>query len=188
MIVSIVKIHNKYRTFVPTQILKMYKVRVILDTEADVIRTISIDENQTLEQLHFSIANAFNFDGQEMASFYRTDDEWNQGEEIPLFNMAEAGEAISMSTCILKDTLLNTNDKLIYVYDFLAMWTFYVELVEQSTEEISEAKIILSIGEVPEKAPEMEFKADKLSSEFDDEFDDGFSDFESLDDIDFDNY
>ena len=166
----------------------MYKVRVILDTEEDVIRTIMVDENQSLESLHFTIAKAFGFDGQEMASFYRTDDEWNQGEEIPLFNMAEAGEAISMATCFINETLPNNNDKLIYVYDFLLMWSFYVEVIEQSSEKITESKVILSVGEVPEKAPEMEFKIDKVGNDMNDDFDDGFSNFESLDDFDFDNY
>lgn len=170
----------------------MYKVRVILDTQEDVIRTILVDEKRSLEDLHFTIAKAFSFKGQEMASFYRTDDEWNQGEEIPLFNMAEAGEGISMATCILNETLPNESDKLIYVYDFLQMWTFYVEVIELSNEQITQAKTILSVGEVPSEAPEKEFATDELESNFDDEFndefDDEFNDFESLDDIDFDTY
>ena len=91
----------------------MYKVRAILDTQEDVIRTLLIDEKKSLEELHFSVAKAFGFDGQEMASFYRTDEEWNQGEEIPLFNMAEAGEGLSMAICMVHETLRNTNDKLI---------------------------------------------------------------------------
>ncbi|WP_299002861.1 hypothetical protein [uncultured Tenacibaculum sp.] len=170
----------------------MYKVRVILDTKEDVIRTLMVSENNSLENLHFDIAKSFGFNGQEMASFYRTDEDWNQGEEIPLFNMAEAGEGVSMATCILNETLPNMHDKLIYVYDFLQMWTFYVEVIEQSDEAVTETKMILSIGQIPEEAPEKEFKADDLSTdlddEFGDEFDDEFNDFESLDDFDFDNY
>jgi len=42
----------------------MYKVRIILDTKEDVIRTILVDEKQSLESLHFTIAKAFNFNGQ----------------------------------------------------------------------------------------------------------------------------
>ena len=83
----------------------MYKIRVILDTKEDVIRTILVDDSINLESLHSIITKAFGFKGQEMASFYRTDEEWSQGEEIPLFNMAEAGEDISMQNCILNDTL-----------------------------------------------------------------------------------
>jgi len=166
----------------------MYKVRVILDTKEDVIRTIVVDENQSLKELHQTISKAFSFGGQEMASFYKTDDEWIQGEEIPLCKMDEASEGACMSTSFLNKTLPRVNDKLIYVYDFLAMWTFYVEVIEHSPEKITESKLILTVGEIPEDAPEMEFKAEKSSNEFDDEFDTDFNDFENLDDIDFDKY
>lgn len=167
----------------------MYKVRIILDTKEDVIRTIVVDEIESLESLHTTIAGAFNFDGLEMASFYKTDCKWTQGEEIPLFNMSEDGEWLSMANCYLYETLPNVNDKLIYVYDFLKMWTFYVEVIEISKETVTESKTILSIGEVPKDAPEKEFKATKLEDEFGDGCDDGgFSNFENLDDLDFDNY
>lgn len=166
---------------------RMYKVRVILDTKEDVIRTLVFDEVKSLENLHFDIAKSFGFNGQEMASFYRTDEDWNQGEEIPLFNMAEAGEGVSMATCILNETLPNINDKLIYVYDFLQMWTFYVEIVEQSDEVVTESKIILTVGEIPDEAPEKEFKA-AATDDLDDDFNDDFPSFENIDDFDFDNF
>ncbi|MFC4269096.1 IS1096 element passenger TnpR family protein [Polaribacter marinivivus] len=162
----------------------MYKVRVILDTKEDVIRTILVDDYINLETLHNTITNAFGFDGQEMASFYRTDDEWNQGEEIPLFNMAEAGEEVSMQTCILNETLPLENDKLIYVYDFLNMWTFYVDVVEINSEKREDLpQTILTVGEVPETAPEKEFKAESLEEE-----DDLNDEFDHFDDFDFNEY
>jgi len=163
----------------------MYKIRVILDTKEDVIRTILVDKTINLEELHFSIAKAFGFGGQEMASFYRTDDEWNQGEEIPLFDMDDADIDTSMANCILQETLILENEKLIYVYDFMKMWTFYVELIEIAEEKITELpSIILSVGEIPSKEPEKEFVADKNESDFDDEFnDDEFDSYE--DDYDF---
>jgi hypothetical protein len=164
----------------------MYKVRVILDTKEDVIRTLTVNNSINLEELHLFIAKAFGFNGQEMASFYKADHEWNQGEEIPLFNMSEFGDAISMSTCVLKETLPKTNDKLIYVYDFFKMWSFYVEIVDINNELLSEPTIIMSIGEIPDEAPEKEFIAERSKDSFDSEF--GDNDFESLDDIDFDNY
>ena len=164
----------------------MYKIRVVLDTEEDVIRTILVDNAVNLETLHLTIAKSFDFDGLEMASFYRTDNEWNQGEEIPLFNMSEAGEGISMQNSFIRKTLPEAGEKLIYVYDFLKMWTFYVEALE-ATKDSQEnlPKTILSVGEIPNEAPEKEFIADNLSDDFEDEFKD---EFESLDDIDFDNY
>ncbi|CAI8367351.1 MAG: Uncharacterised protein [Flavobacterium sp. SCGC AAA160-P02] len=164
----------------------MYKIRIVLDTKKDVIRTILVNNSIHLETLHLIIAKSFGFDALEMASFYRTDDEWNQGEEIPLFNMSEAGEGISMQQCFIRKTLPNVGDKLIYVYDFLHMWTFYVETIEISGESNDNLpNTILSIGEPPEKAPEKNFKAENIENDLGHEFED---DFESLDNIDFDNY
>jgi hypothetical protein len=162
----------------------MYKIRVVLDAKEDVIRTVLVDSSINLESLHTIIAKAFGFKGQEMASFYRTDEEWNQGEEIPLFNMAEAGEEVSMQNCILKDTLPEESNKLIYVYDFLNMWTFYVDVIEISTEKREDLpQIILTVGEIPEEAPEKEFVAEKLDGEFGDEgdIDDEFGHFDDFD-------
>jgi hypothetical protein len=160
----------------------MYKVRIILDAKEDVIRTITVNNSINLEKLHSLIAKSFGFNGQEMASFYRTNDEWNQGEEIPLFNMSEFGDELSMSTCLLNETLPDVHNKLIYVYDFLNLWTFYVEVVAISDDEIIEPKIIMSVGEIPDEAPEKEFVAEKTDDDFSDD------DFDSFEDYDFDNY
>ncbi|MFY0604040.1 MAG: hypothetical protein JXQ93_08825 [Flavobacteriaceae bacterium] len=164
----------------------MYKIRIILDTQEDVIRTILVNDIITLEDLHISIAKAYGFEGKEMASFYLTDEEWNQGEEIPLFNMSDDPAALSMNSCILNEVLPNISDKLIYIYDFLKMWAFYVEIIEITSEPHSNLpKTILSVGEVPEEAPEKEFVAEDFGENPNDEFN---SEFESLDDFDFDNY
>jgi hypothetical protein len=171
----------------------MYKIRIILDTKEDVIRTILVDESVSLESLHATIAKSFGFEGQQMASFYRTDDEWNQGEEIPLFNMAEAGEDISMQTCFINEILPKENSKLIYVYDFLKMWTFYVDVVEISSE-IKEnlPETILSFGEIPEKEPKKEFVVENFGDDFDDEdindLDDLDENYGQFDDYDFNEY
>ena len=168
----------------------MYKIRIILDTKKDVIRTILVDSNLNLENLHLTIAKSFGFKGQEMASFYRTDNEWNEGEEIPLFNMEEVGEGISMQNCLLQETLPEINNKLIYVYDFLKMWTFYVDVIEIS-EDSKEGlpQIILTVGEIPNEAPEKEFIAEKLDDGFGDEEGDDIDDeYGNFDDFDYNEY
>ena len=62
----------------------IYRFRIILDTEEDVFRDIEINESSSLEELHNSIIKSFGFLGNEMASFYKTDNDWKQGDELPL--------------------------------------------------------------------------------------------------------
>lgn len=164
----------------------IYKIRAILDVKKDVIRDILIDSSENLETLHKEIANAFGFNGQEMASFYRTDNDWNQGEEIPLFDMSEGTEPISMQKCILSDTLIDKGEKLIYVYDFMSMWTFYIELSEVKSETESDLpKVVFAFGDAPETAPKKEFIAEFDENEFGEESFDNFESFENIDDYDF---
>ncbi len=138
----------------------VYKFRVILDAEDDVFRDISILEDATLEDLHNAIVNAFGFDGLQIASFYTCDNQWHQDEEILLFDTGEVdGEQRIMNEVVLTDVLDTTNTKLIYVYDFLNMWTFLIELA--AIEEVEAGKIypetFFSHGEMPEDAPEKYF-------------------------------
>ena len=56
----------------------MYKIRIILDTEEDVIRTLLVARSVNLEHLHHTIAKSFGFDSTEMASFYRTEKKSSQ--------------------------------------------------------------------------------------------------------------
>ncbi len=163
----------------------VYKIRLILDTEENVLRDIVIGYNDTLEDLHNAITNAFGFYGTEMASFYLTDDKWNQGDEIPLFDMSESNNSMSMQTFKIKEVLTEDNDKLIYVYDFLALWSFYVELISIEEDEnlIELPSLLLSVGVVPNEAPEKEFVSEESNSDSEE-----YDRLENFDDFDFDNF
>lgn len=162
----------------------VYKIRVILNTEEDVIRDIAIDASASLEDLHNAVTNSFGFTGEEMASFYRSDETWVQGEEHPLFDMSEGvDKKIQMREIVLSDALIRENDKMIYVYDFFNMWSFYVELIQADFDHdnIELPSLLFSLGSVPNDAPEIHFESEDLSvndfeedqlEEFDDEFGD----------------
>ncbi|WP_299527843.1 hypothetical protein [uncultured Lutibacter sp.] len=164
-----------------------YRIRIILDVKNDVIRDLIVDKTINLEELHFTIAKAFGFKGQEMASFYETDNNWEQGDEIPLIDMSEEDNLQEMNTLLVSDIFKKVGNKLIYVYDFMAMWTFFVELAEIiNTPEEGLPKIALSFGNTPDEAPEKKFKAEKSMDDFDAFDDESFLD--NIDDVDFDNY
>ena len=68
-----------------------------------------------------------------------------------------------MSKTSIDEVVTIENNKLIYIYDFLNMWTFLIELIEIAEEanEVSYPNIIFSKGDIPEKAPERKFESDK---------------------------
>lgn len=162
----------------------IYRFRVILDndTKEDIFRDLEIRETDTMEDLHNIIAQSFGFDGMEMASFYISDDEWNQGEEIAMFDMSEAGNEVKMmSTTIIKDMVHEASTRLIYVYDFLNMWTFFVELAEivEEAQGSDYPNLMFVKGQVPDEAPEKVFETEGGSDDFDDDLDP--DDYQDLD-------
>tara|TARA_Y100000746_G_C15470169_1_gene436575 strand:+ start:6921 stop:7412 length:492 start_codon:yes stop_codon:yes gene_type:complete len=158
----------------------IYRFRVILDndTDDDIFRDIEIYKTNSLEEFHETIINSFGFINNEMASFYISDNEWNQGEEISLFNFGdESKETKLMSSIAINQVINNENNKLIYIYDFLNMWVFLIELIEVAEEikGINYPNIIFSKGELPEKAPEKKFES-KKDGIVDDEDYEGYED------------
>ena len=162
----------------------IYRFRVILDANDDVFRDIEIEASATLEDFHNAITQAFGFAGQEMASFYLSNEEWEQGEEIALFDMSETPGAIrTMSESVLENTVSERKTKLIYVYDFLNMWTFLVELAEVADREDGRIypNLMFAHGEIPEEATELEFIAEGDGDEIDEDHELDPEDYESLD-------
>jgi len=156
----------------------VYRFRVILDADEDVFRDIEMLQESTLEDLHNTIVQSFGFDGAEMASFYVSDEEWNQGEEIHQFDMSGHDTSIKLMNETSLDSILSEKQtKLIYVYDFLKMWTFLVELGQIA--EIEEGRdypnLMFVHGQIPENAPETEFKGEDdgmLNGDYEDDLED----------------
>ena len=165
----------------------IYRFRVVLDndTKEDIFRDIEIRKTDSLEDLHNVITQSFGFDGSEMASFYLSDDNWNQGEEISLFDMSEGGSDIQlMNEKSIDKTVSESSTKLIYVYDFLNMWTFLVELAEvvQEAQGTDYPNLMYVHGQVPNQAPEKTFKAEQNENDLDEYRDDYNSeDYDQLD-------
>jgi len=161
-----------------------YKIRVILNVKEDIIRDIAISETKNLENLHHIITSSFGFTGKEMASFYQSDEEWVQGEEFPLFDMSEGSNGITqMQDIAISKVLQNKGDKLIYVYDFFNMWSFYVDVIDTNFDlQKAPSEIVFSLGSIPSKAPAIQFESQDLSG------DDDFDEEDDFDEFDFENF
>lgn len=169
------------------------KFRVLLDTEqeSEIFRDILIDENDNFESLYNAIISSFRFQGDQMASFYISNDNWDKGHEISLMDMNYGDESIDevasvMSGAVLRDFMEFPDQKVILVYDFLRMWIFLIELIEKTEDFIETPQTLLAVGMAPpedsrsvnlEEEEEDIFGFDE-EDEFgdDDDYEDGYSD------------
>ncbi|MAD50692.1 MAG: hypothetical protein P8I29_07445 [Flavobacteriales bacterium] len=152
------------------------KLNIVLDHNDDVFREIRINTDNTLEDLHKVIVSSFGLKPEEMAAFYLTNEEWEQGEEIPLIAMEPSSR--EMQNISVNDIFQNT-EKLLYVNDFLILWRFMIEVEEiDELKEVEEAEVVLSFGNMPEEAPMVQFISDEDNlTEEEDIFGDALDEF-----------
>jgi hypothetical protein len=180
--------------------MSIYKFRILIETDGEIhiIRDILIKSTQNFEDLHQIILKAYEFDNSQMASFYVSDDDWNKGQEIALFDMniaEEEGEKIlTMSETSINTQINCVGQHLMYTYDFLNMWNFFIELIEITVKEknIDYPYVVYTEGEAPKQnSKNNELSNDEILNELlntTEENENTFSDdiFEGFDD--FDNY
>ena len=131
------------------------KFRVLLDSNqkeevfCDIL--LSIDDN--FESFFNTIIKAYDFKGDQMASFYASNEEWDKGEEVSLMDVSfgEEGQQRTMSNTSIQSMVEAPDQKFILVYDFMKMWIFLVECIGLQEETPSKPTVILSVGEKPKE-------------------------------------
>ncbi|MFA6262476.1 MAG: hypothetical protein WC760_13495 [Bacteroidia bacterium] len=113
--------------------MAVYKFKLTFEDYEDIIRVIEIKSTQNFLELHKAILASISFDEKQMASFYMSNDTWKKGQEITLEDMSDEEEDSSkripvMRKSPLHDYIDDPHQKIIYVYDFLEMWTMHLEL------------------------------------------------------------
>ncbi len=108
--------------------MKIYRFKVTLANHDDLLRVIDISGDYTFEGLHLAILSSVNFDDSQLASFYLSDEKWEKGQEMTLLDMGDDASPITMNEVRIDKMLKKKGARLIYVYDFILMWTFYLEL------------------------------------------------------------
>ena len=129
------------------------KFRIILNVEEDVLRDIIVDASTSLLEFSKIISDQFGFDSTEISTFHISNENWEQLEEIKIFKIDDQDEI--MDKAPISNYFVLNGDKMIFVYDFLNYWTFFVELYE--IDELINSKLkfecINSVGDFPKEAP-----------------------------------
>jgi hypothetical protein len=136
--------------------MSIYKFRVLLESREDIFRDIEIKSTQTFDDLHQIILASYGFDNSQMAAFNLSNEEWEKGQEITLFDM-QLDDNVTEKPLVMADTIINTKINgvgahLLYSYDFLNMRNFFIELMEITVKEDPKGfypKVVYSQGEAP---------------------------------------
>lgn len=165
------------------------KFRVLLDSKdkAEVFRDILISDTDNLESFYRAIVDAYQFSQEQMASFYVSNDQWDKGHEIALFDMSfgDDDQRIPdvMSTTTVEEFIDAKDQKFILVHDFMRMWIFLIELIDYQEETPDRPTVKLSVGNAPSEesksSEELQFDSESTDPGDDEEEDEfGFNDFE----------
>ena len=119
--------------------MAVLKFRAYYEDDDAVYRDIVIKHTQTFLDLHNAILKAYEFDNKHQATFYRSNDYWQRGREISIekYDKEYKAEPLIMAETTIGSEIRDTNQKFVYVYDFVKNWTFLVELINVSKEESS---------------------------------------------------
>ena len=141
--------------------MHVYKFRLTLDDSEEFIRDIEMESKHTFEDFHKTIIDAVGFDGSQLASFFVADNSWRKQKEITLLDMADPDleiESGDIQTEMMRNTRLcdfieDPHQRFIYVYDYLKLWSFYIELlkVQPSEKNIKYPRCVKNIGVLPKK-------------------------------------
>ncbi len=119
--------------------MAILKFRAYWEEDESVYRDLVIRHTQTFMDLHHAILKSYEFDHKFGATFYKSNDAWQQGREISLekYDKTYKVEPLIMAETAIGTQVADPNQKFIYDYDFTKGWRFMVELINIDKEESS---------------------------------------------------
>lgn len=145
--------------------MAVYRFRIIFEDHEDIVREIEVQGKQTFEELHRSIQEAIGFDNSKDASFFMSDDYWRKGQEITNskavpeddddddYRRPKKTPPKVMSKSRVADFIDDPHQKIVYIFDPVAKWTLFVELVKIQNDDpkTTYPRTVKSTGAAPKQ-------------------------------------
>ena len=143
--------------------MAVYRFRVCLEDNEDIIRDIDIKSSQNFEQFHLAIQEAFKFDNKHAASFFVSDDYWRKNREITLrkevlpLEPEEIKQGVEPKKLMIDTKIASfieqPHQRFFYVFDATAQWSFLIELVKlvEENSKLNYPACIRSVGNAPKQ-------------------------------------
>lgn len=198
--------------------MHIYRFKFTFEEQDEFVREFDVRSDQTFEEFHNAIVEHLGLDPGTLSSFFITDYRFRKKREISLIDMSpeerpedfdeeqEVEKMLVMKDAVLSDYIDDPHQKLLYVYDYLNYWTFYLELFKilSVSEKETYPRVAKAIGEIPRELTakahllagsdlglELGFDEDQYDPEDLKSLDDGFLDEEggvSFDDFEEDKF
>lgn len=145
----------------------IYIIRAILDTTDDVVRDVAIYSDSNLFDLHHLLVEAFQLDKGEMSSFFKSNKEWDQGEEISMMDFDPSEKLNALEKVLLDQVMTKTGARMLFAYDFMNLWTFYIELtgIKKADSSKQYPLVMGGVGDRPAEPPQREMKSENWEDE-----------------------
>lgn len=180
----------------------IYKFKTRFEDQDDFLREIELRADQTFEDFHQAILGNLGLDPGMLASFFICDHRFRKKKEIQLIDMdpitppgeddlveeppESTNKSLMMHECILKDYIDDPHQRLLFVYDNLNQWTFYIELIKIAPAKADQIYPHFSkvVGPVPRELAATPKQIPGVETPMDFAFDDGEPSIEDLSDFD----
>ncbi|MCM1578408.1 MAG: plasmid pRiA4b ORF-3 family protein [Ruminococcus sp.] len=110
-------------------------------------RHLKISGGDTLDDLHYMIQEAFDFDNDHMYAFFLDNKAWSDNCYSP---EDSEGKGCDSGKYSLSD-ILSEKQKFLYIFDFGDEWRFSCNVLRIEEGICKEPEIIRSVGESPEQ-------------------------------------
>jgi hypothetical protein len=157
--------------------MAVYRFRVCLEENDDIIRDIDIKAVQTFEQFHLIIQEAFKFDNKHAASFFVSDDYWRKNQEItyrkedlPLdeFEIRKKVEPKKlMADTKIAKFIEQPHQRFVYIFDQNVQWGFLIEMIKivEESKKVTYPSIVKSMGTAPKQYKQVNMAKEELSAD-----------------------
>ena len=148
----------------------VYRFKVMFEDHEDVVRDIEITNLQTFEDFHNIIQSSIGFDASKPASFFICTDHWIKEQEIVLEARKDkdGNDFHLMKNSLIKDHINDPHQKMMYIFDYDANWSFFVELskiIPAADEKRLYPVCVKSVGDAPKQYKPAPVGKVKLSPE-----------------------
>lgn len=184
----------------------IYRFRVRFEDQEDFLREIELRADQTFEDFHQAILGNLGLDPGMLASFFICDHRYRKLKEIKLIDADSVNDSQKsddgsendykqavMDQTELKDFIDDPHQRMIFLYDYLNKWTFYLELVKILPQDKSQSypRFNKTEGPVPRELTATPKQIPGIETQMDFSFDDDEvapEDIEGLEQIDDDGF